>query len=197
MQDLFGALTVDELLTPGAVFSRRSEISFTKHTHQGQLKHTHSLTHTCFPLLAISGHGAHITQWVSLFYSEWLSLSPSPLILLFTRSHCLLSSFSRRGGGCRDSAGWWWHGTGGGSLVTRSPGESSHPGADQPARLSCSASLSVSQIQPWAKEQVTYPGTVLPPESPAAQRGKQPSRPVSEFVCAFSRGLNESTGPLL
>lgn len=52
--------------------------------------------------------------------------------------------------------------------------ESSLPGADQPALLSCSASLSVSQIQPWAKEQVTNPGTVLPPESPAAQRGKQP-----------------------
>ncbi len=74
--------------------------------------------------------------------------------------------------------------------MTRSPGESSHPGADQPARLSCSASLSVSQIQPWAKEQVTNPGTVLPPESPAAQRGKQPSRPVLRFVCVFSRGLN-------
>lgn len=93
---------------------------------------------------------------------------------MFTRSHYLLSSFSCLRGGHGDSAGRWWRGTGGRPLLTHGLDESSHPGADQPALLSCSASLSISQIQPWAKEQVTNPGTVLPPESPAAQRGKQP-----------------------
>lgn len=144
-----------ELLTPGAVreqkvFSRRSETSFTKHTHQGRLEHTHAHTRAFPPPRHLWPRSSHYPMGIIIL--QWMAFSLS-LVLLFTRSHCLLSSFSCRRGGRGDSGGGWWRETGGGPLVTCGPGESSHPGADQPALLSCSAwhmpSSSIRKTKQW------------------------------------------------
>lgn len=57
------------------------------------------------PLLAISGHGAHITQWVSLFYSEWLSLSPSFSCLLALTVFYLPFLAAEAAAGTREAGG--------------------------------------------------------------------------------------------
>lgn len=99
VQVLFGVLTVDELLTPGAVsehkvFSRRSEISFTKHTHQGRLKHTHSHMIHVSPSLPSQAMERTLPNGYHYFtMNGFLSLSLSSHSPVYSLSLCFIFLF--------------------------------------------------------------------------------------------------------